>query len=278
MLSCILTIIKDEHEYLDEWINYHLNLGVNHIFIFEDIDSKSHKNIIDKYDNYVSLNNILSILNEIDKNKVKETKLSKKFNLQHLYFRNALIYIKEHYNYDWCFIIDVDEFITIDNKYKNVNEVLSLYNDYNAFIMHWKCFGANGYIKKPDYTYKGIIETYINEIQGKVPDKLDSLIKTCYNLKTYNNCFFYNQHHPNKLCKCCNTNGNKNLHKIIYDNIYIRHYITKSWEEYVWKKTIRGFIWGGFRSLNTFFDINPDMNIYKNELIKDAEKISNITI
>ena len=39
MKSCILTVIKNEHEYLDEWIKYHLDLGIDHIFIFEDIDS-----------------------------------------------------------------------------------------------------------------------------------------------------------------------------------------------------------------------------------------------
>ena len=35
--------------YLDEWIRYHLDLGIDHIFIFEDIDSDSHKDITDKY-------------------------------------------------------------------------------------------------------------------------------------------------------------------------------------------------------------------------------------
>ena len=35
MSSCIFTVIKNEHEYLDEWIKYHLDLGIDHIFIFE---------------------------------------------------------------------------------------------------------------------------------------------------------------------------------------------------------------------------------------------------
>jgi hypothetical protein len=34
MKCCILTIIKNEHEYLDEWIRYHLDLGIDHIFIY----------------------------------------------------------------------------------------------------------------------------------------------------------------------------------------------------------------------------------------------------
>ena len=67
--SCILTVIKNEHEYLDEWIKYHLDLGINHIFIFEDIDSDSHKEICDKYGDKVSLNSIEIVLDEIDKKK-----------------------------------------------------------------------------------------------------------------------------------------------------------------------------------------------------------------
>ena len=44
--SCILTVIKNEHEYLDEWIRYHLNLGIDHIFIFEDINYEEEYSLI----------------------------------------------------------------------------------------------------------------------------------------------------------------------------------------------------------------------------------------
>ena len=57
--SCIFTIIKDEREYIEEFIRYHLNLGIDHIFIFEDIGSVSHKDIVDKIStDRVTLNSI----------------------------------------------------------------------------------------------------------------------------------------------------------------------------------------------------------------------------
>lgn len=34
--------------------------------------------------------------------------------------------IKQKYNYDWCFVIDNDEFLTLE-KGKSLNEVLSTY-------------------------------------------------------------------------------------------------------------------------------------------------------
>jgi hypothetical protein len=45
MKVCVFTIIKNEQEYLEEWIKYHLDLGVDHLFIFEDDGSESHKDI-----------------------------------------------------------------------------------------------------------------------------------------------------------------------------------------------------------------------------------------
>lgn len=64
MTSCIFTVIKNEHLYLEEWIRYHLDLGINHIFVFEDIDSETHRHITYKYGDKVSLNGIITVLDE----------------------------------------------------------------------------------------------------------------------------------------------------------------------------------------------------------------------
>ena len=61
MKTCIFVVIKDEQEYLDDFIKYHLDLDIDHIFIFEDIMSISHVEITSKYDK-VSLNSV-KILN-----------------------------------------------------------------------------------------------------------------------------------------------------------------------------------------------------------------------
>ena len=59
--SCIFTVIKDEHDYLDFFIRYHLDLGIDHLFIFEDIGSLSHVGIVNRYDSdRVSLQDTIS--------------------------------------------------------------------------------------------------------------------------------------------------------------------------------------------------------------------------
>lgn len=257
--SCILSVIKNEQEYLDEWIQYHLNLGIDHIFLFEDIDSESHKDICDKYGDKVSLNGVFDILEAKDKERVIELKRTKASNPQYIYIRKGLSYVKNvcMCQYKWCFVIDNDEFITLGDVNSKLEDIVSLYQDYDAFIMSWKCYGANGLINKPDYTNKGIIDTYTEEIQGYIPTVTpQSLAKTCYNLDTYQEKYFLYTHQPSRYCKFCRTNFETDRNKVIYDNIYIRHYITKSWEEYVWKRTKRGFLYGKIRDYDFFFKVN----------------------
>lgn len=249
--SCILTVIKNEHEYLDEWIRYHLNLGIDHIFILEDTDSDSHKEICDRYGDKVTLDSVVAVLDERSRIEAKEVKELKKWSVQHLYFRNGLLYLQKHHSqYDWCFLIDNDEFITLDGE---LDDVLSMFNGYDAFIMSWKCFGASGHINKPDYSVKGVVDTYTKEANIPVQTK------TCYRLREFKGKFLYTHHRPTGLCNWCDASN----------KMYLRHYITKSWEEYVWKRRTRGYPWGRERDFDYFFQINPDMLPKKEELIRD---------
>jgi len=266
MKTCICTVIKNEHQYLDEWIQYHLRLGIDYIFIFEDIDSESHKDITDKYDR-VSLSLIKNILNDEDYKKAVILKETKKHNPQHIYFRNALNYIKNLGEYDWCFIIDNDEFITLENT-KTLQDSLSQFENYDAVIIQWECYGANEYVSTPNYNKNGLVQTYLLKITGSLPDRRDSFVKTCYNLRKYTDDMFYNQHHPNDKCNWVNTNFQKTYIEQTYRSIYIRHYVTKSWEEFVYKKIQRGFMWGGTRGFDMFFKSNPELKCVKTELME----------
>lgn len=276
MSSCILTVIKNEHDYLDEWIRYHLDLGIGHIFIFEDIDSASHREITDKYVDKVSLNSVSSILSDEELDIVKRFKLVKSRNHndspQYVYIRNGLLHLKKMCKYNWCFVIDSDEFLTFEDKDDNLERITSLFKCYDAFIMQWECYGANGLVKRPDYKNVGIIDTYTEKIHGYVPTSTpQSLSKTCYNLKTYRDDYFLYTHQPSRYCNFCRTNFKRDRNTPIYDKIYIRHYITKSWEEYVWKKKTRGYFFGKLRTYDAFFSINSDMSIKKDELISQLK-------
>ena len=62
MKVCIFTVIKNERDYLDDFIKYHRELGID-IFLFEDINSCSHFDIISKYNN-VYLHSVKELYSE----------------------------------------------------------------------------------------------------------------------------------------------------------------------------------------------------------------------
>lgn len=275
MTFCILTIIKNEQDYLDEWIKYHLNLGINHIFIFEDICSESHKEITDKY-NFVTLDSIMNLFNdEKDIQEILELKKTKRFNPHIKYLHKGLDYIKTKYNYDWCFAIDNDEFLTLKNPKSDLENTFSLFKNYDAVLLQWMCYGANGIIKKPDYNKKGVIDTFTTVAKGAVPNSRFYHTKVCYNMSKYKSCYFENNHYPSLLCKWCRTDFSRKRLTPIYNHIYIRHYITRSWEEYIWKLSQRGYLFGKSRTYDFFFKVNPDMLDKKEELLKLVEPILN---
>lgn len=275
METCILTIIKNEHQYLDEFIKYHINLGIGHIFIAEDMDSNSHKEITDKYSSEkVSLLNVLDFFTtQEEKDKVVYEK-THFYKMQFNYLRHGLSYIKSLNKYDWCFAIDCDEYITLENDNQALNEILDQFKFYDVIYLQWQNYGANGLIYKPNYKKKNITETYTRIADFDKQDKPEQNGKCVYNMQKYIKDFFKTNHLPSKKAKWCKTDFSQDSQKITYDKIYLRHYVTKSWEEYIWKLNVRGMFFKQHRTYDTFFDINKDMEPRKKELIRLIPRIT----
>jgi hypothetical protein len=245
--SCIFVVIKNEHQYLDDWLKYHLDIGVNHLFVFEDVDSKTHKDITDKYDN-VTLNNIGCLFDNI--NEVKSQK-----GFQKKYIKRGLSYIKNNFNYDWCFVLDADEFITVKG---DLPTILDRYKDYDALILQWENYGCSGHIKKPIYD-KPIWEIYTEKCGYTTYDrKYCKCTKVCYNMNTFKDEFVIGNHVA--LCRFVKPDFSRNFGKPVFGDIYIRHYITKSYEEYLWKLNERGMMYKNHRGINDFFEMHPQLN------------------
>lgn len=261
METVIFTVIKNEHLYLEEWIKYHLNIGISHLFIFEDSDSKPHNEITDKYPQ-VTLKKIMDVVDPrfIDKTiKIKNNGGS----VQTRYLLDGLLYIASLRKYDWCFAIDCDEYITFANEGDTIESVLEQFEGYDAILLQWQNYGANGLVLMPDYKEKGIVDTYTKPCENKV-DYATNMTKVCYNMWTYSKRHTLSNHQPSDKCKWCNTNFEEIRGAERYDRIYLRHYITKSWQEYVNKLNVRGMFHSWHRKLEDFFILNPDMGEIKN--------------
>ena len=55
MNVAIMVISREEELYLDEWITYHFNLGVSHIYFLDNNDKRNdnQKNLIEKLKRYI---------------------------------------------------------------------------------------------------------------------------------------------------------------------------------------------------------------------------------
>lgn len=268
--TCIHTVILNElDEYLKAWLDHHSPM-VDHIFIFEDIDSHSHKRITDQYSN-VTLQSVLDLFEHKDRIiKMKE----KKEVTQGEYLVYGLLKIQALNEYDWCFPLDIDEFITLQEPYKAISDVLSEFQDKDGVLLQWMNYGASGRVFKPDYNGRDYREFYTERGEDSIADNFFAInTKVAYNLNRMKRDTIGGIHCPNGS-NWCKTNGVKERKSVVYDKMYLKHYVTKSWEEYLWKLFVRGMhCYDKHRKIDDFFQVNPDMNNRKEELIEIKNNI-----
>ena len=250
MKTCIITIIKNEHNYLEQWIAYNISLGIDTLFIFEDVGSESHASITDKYEQ-VRLMSVLDIYYNDNDREYAIKMREENHPLQYLF--QQLAYRRFAKDYDWCFIIDIDEYITCDLP---LQETLSMYDEYDAVVMKWQNYNANGHYRKPAEKYN-LIEAYTEKCGCSSYDaKRDVNNKIILHCPKYKK-WLFSQHHPSQHSNWCYTNMTQD--NMTYDHIYLRHYITKSYEEYLHKLYVRGMSYRKHRNDTEFFEYNPNM-------------------
>lgn len=257
MKTAICTVIKNGHQYLDEWLAYNFQLGFDNIFIYEDYESNSHSDICSKYDGVI-LSSINDIINSNKSNIMRQVDVF-----------NAWIK-KYEKDYDWVAFIDLDEFIMFDEGLE-LQDFLKDYENYCGVFLFWKIFTANGLINNPKTP---LLTTYTEELPLPLPYFLKMPYKSFVNLKMATQML---SHH--EIFGGVNVNKIENVTDVIYEKAWINHYFTRSWEEWTDRFNYRGHICFGNRKIDEFFVINPDMLSMKDKLKMGSVKkaITNFT-
>lgn len=253
MKTVIIALIKDEHEYLKEWIDYHLSLGFTEIHLFEDYDSKSHLEITKNY-SQVRLSPLSEIYHGHTKSYPSGSSAVKQTNLYNRYLPQVKKY------FDWAAFIDIDEFIVIPNQ--SLEEFLEEYKDVSGIYLFWKLYGASGRIHKS----KSIVDTY-TEPGFFLEDDQYYNYKSIVNLNYQGTLIFSWSHHQIDLGVCTNKKSLEENNYLLLDKAWINHYFTKSWEDWVWRVTKRGNVTVNYRKLDGFFKVNPEMAKFREELL-----------
>ena len=262
MTCAIIVSIKDENKYLDEWITYHKKLGVNHIFIIDnnDINGEDPCGIINKYNDYITY------INERG-NRILDFQV----------ITYKIIYNKFKQLYDWFIFIDIDEFITL-NVDNNINDYLNrnIFDNVDQICLNWTIYDDNDLIyadysipvqkrftRRMEYDYDKEYPLY-NLQKCILRGNLNIDEHRIHNIVNFNIPFYTVNNRGDELNQLYGSSEHNE------DLAYIKHYITKSLEEFIIKKYNKedALNRGKVNFKQEYFSVNKH-TIKKDEYIKN---------
>lgn len=233
----ICCIARLENDYIREYVEYYKDLGVDNIFLYDN-----------NYDGEDDFNDVIS--DYISEGFVRLKNYRNRRNCQQKAYQECYNNCKNLY--DWIGFFDVDEFVTLP-KYKDIKEYLSqdIFNKYNIIGLNWHTYGYSGQIEKKEGK---VVDRFTKPIEPVLFRKKGMLFPHNMHLKVFIRCnacgrinwLSSTPHMPSNNTKCCDSRGNEisNISpfyaNIDYNYAYIRHYTTKSLEEFL-IKTKRGY-------------------------------------
>lgn len=126
---CLVCAVRNEGIYLPHWIDYHRNLGIDHFFIYQNNNTDGSEGI-------------LNILNELPfvtviNNTVNESKKSPQ---KRAYTHAFVTQQSEVRSYEWCVVIDSDEYIALSPVYGNsIKQFLQSFpSDVTSISLCWQ--------------------------------------------------------------------------------------------------------------------------------------------
>lgn len=130
-------IIKGDHDYIREYLDYYFLLGFNHVYLTDNNSNPPLKDIIQDF---------------IDKGFVTYKYDNRKY-AQKIVYNECLNQHRD--DSKWIAFFDSDEFLVL-KKHDNVIDFLKPYEPYGALSICWYNFGSSNHIKKQ----KSIIQSY----------------------------------------------------------------------------------------------------------------------
>lgn len=242
MKTLLCCIGRNENKYIREFVEYYISLGVSNICLYDN-NRDNEENFYDVIGDYIE--NGYVILKD---------------------YRNKTVCQLDAYNecykeygdyYDWIMFFDIDEFFSFTkSKYNIIDDYLSeeFLKPYEMIHINWLTFGdcENLY-----YENIPLLQRFPGNIDPERNIAYD--FPENFHIKTIvrgglSDAKFTKQSHTidNRIFKCCNENGEEVDSTLCfvpysYKNVLLRHFSTKTIEEYCWKMK-RGFpdqLWDG---------------------------------
>lgn len=257
----ICAIGRNENRYAEEWVEHYKKLGVAKIFI---------------YDNYFNDEEPLAVTLKkyVDSGFVEITDIHDKRAMQNRAYEHC--YKQHGKEYAWIGFLDFDEYLRWNGR-KKIETIFDEYKDADCVLVNWRLMTDNGHTHYED---KPLKERFTEEM---LPDQH---VKYDFPENNHVKCFvrggldevkFNNPHHPETKMRCVNGSGKEvNNAPFVspYDHSVLRldHYWTKTAEEWIGNKLMRGFP-SGRTYLDKFIEEQENYFFAVNERTPEKEQI-----
>lgn len=223
MKVCICLVASLENNYITEFINYYRQLGFDNIFIYDnnDVDGERFEDVIG---------------NEIESGYV--TVFNKRGIIDPTHFVcNCYQEFYDSYgnSYDWIFFVYCDEYLVLNNA-NDIKEYLALlcFDNYDSIHINWQTYNDNNlvYYSNEPLNSRFTTPAELNTVVIKENVHIKSLIRGGLSINVIS------PHHIDNTISCCDNRGesipNENKTELInYQNAYIKHFRTKTIDEYM---------------------------------------------
>lgn len=152
---CICSIFKNEGPYLKEFIEYHMLIGFEHFYLYNNNSDDNYKEVLKPY---------------VDSGVVTLVEWPVVPGQGPMYNHWYSTYRHES---SWVSFLDLDEFIC-PLKMTNIADWIKPFEKYPVIMMYWKMFGTNGFYEHDNN--KLVTEQYINSWE-----KISEIGKVIYN-------------------------------------------------------------------------------------------------
>ena len=277
MNIALCAIAKNENLYIQEWVKYYKDLGISKIFLYDnnDVNGECFEDVLNNYieDKFVVIENYRGKIRTNDSN--SDDGLS----IQGQAYKDC---IDKHWNeFDWICFFDIDEFLSIDSKYKDLDDFFKDFKDYDGVKVQWRCYGDDNQIFYED---KPVIKRFKKDNNYSYSNRIKTILK-CQNYLNKN--LKFSAHGPfnkdlnivNVLKKRLDKNPyidttNNNLPYVDLP-VYLDHFYSKSCDEFFRRKYMQtSAVFGAKKGRN--YDINFLIKQYFETNQKTKEKIDYI--
>ena len=269
MMYIVCVIIRLENLYIREFCEHYLSLGFSKCVVYDN--------------NFVDGENPIPILSDfINEGYVDVIDFRGLSECQHIAYNDCL----ERYSDTgaWILFVDCDEFLVLNN-HKTIGDYMDdiIPSTFRCVKFNWKCYGDSDLVR---YDNRNVMDRFTIPFEkdfnifGYKHNRLCKSMVKCGQGLEYTSLTSHNpMKNPNNAL-CCNSDGTEELMEksltgdIHWGNAQINHYVTKTIEEFIKYKAIRGYPDKNTHMLDFFsakdmFFIYPNLKTDKKVILAD---------